>query len=73
MFTLPLIFNNGHLFVKLEDKLWLYDTGAPTSFGAVDCLKFAGKQFHLSSTARLENYISGSSYRNFKFHVTQDQ
>ncbi len=52
MFTLPLIFKNGYLFVKLEDKLWLYDTGAPTSFGAVDCLKFAGKQFHLSSTAR---------------------
>lgn len=63
MFTLLLIFNNGHLFVKLEDKLWLYDTGAPTSFGAVDCLKFAGKQFHLSSScfgltvAMLSQYV----------------
>ena len=33
MTTLPLIFKDGHLFVELEGNLWLFDTGAPTSFG----------------------------------------
>jgi hypothetical protein len=48
--TLPLIFNHGHLFVELEEHLWLFDTGAPTSFGAAERLLIAGEQFSLSSS-----------------------
>lgn len=33
MTTLPLIFKEGHLFVKIDGWLWLFDTGAPSSFG----------------------------------------
>ena len=50
MTTLPLIFNHGHLFVELEENLWLFDTGAPTSFGAFESLRIAGEQFSLCST-----------------------
>jgi hypothetical protein len=49
MTTLPLIFNHGHLFVELEGHLWLFDTGAPTSFGAADSLLMGNEQFSLSS------------------------
>ena len=63
MTTLPLILNHGHLFVKIEGNLWLYDTGAPTSFGAAESLGFAGDQFGLSSSyfgltaATLSQYV----------------
>ena len=33
MQKLTLHFNDGHLFVDLEGELWLFDTGAPSSFG----------------------------------------
>ena len=49
MQTLPLIFTDGHLFVEAEESLWLYDTGAPTSFGDVETLAFAGEQFRPAS------------------------
>lgn len=49
MTTLPLTFNHGHLFVKLEGALWLFDTGAPTTFGASESLRIAGEQFGISS------------------------
>jgi hypothetical protein len=50
MTTLPLIFNHGHLFVELERHLWLFDTGAPTSFGAAERIQIADEQFSLSSS-----------------------
>lgn len=50
MTTLPLIFNHGHLFVKPAGHLWLFDTGAPTSFGAAERLLIADEQFSLSSS-----------------------
>jgi hypothetical protein len=50
MTTLPLIFKHGHLFVELEGQLWLFDTGAPESFGAVESLQVANEQFTLSSS-----------------------
>ena len=50
MTTLPLIFDNGHLFVELEGHLWLFDTGAPTSFGASERLGIADEQFSLCSS-----------------------
>lgn len=33
MTTLPINFRDGHLFVEIDGRLWLFDTGAPTSFG----------------------------------------
>lgn len=50
MTTLPLILNHGHLFVEMEGHLWLFDTGAPTSFGTADKLLIADEQFSLSSS-----------------------
>lgn len=44
MLTIPLISNNGHLFVELEGRLWLFDTGAPTSFGDVKSINIDGEQ-----------------------------
>ena len=50
MTTLPLIFNHDHLFVELEGHLWLFDTGAPTSFGAAESLLIAEEQISISSS-----------------------
>lgn len=50
MHTLPMAFKDGHLFVELEGNLWLFDTGAPTSFGAVTSMMVAGKQFRLATS-----------------------
>ena len=50
MTTLPLILKNGHLFVELEGNLWLFDTGAPKSFGAFTSIKVAGDQFRLDTS-----------------------
>jgi len=41
----PLILQKGHLYLKTDSGLWLFDTGAPTSFGT-DPLALAGEQFH---------------------------
>ena len=50
MTTIPLIFNRRHLFVELEGNLWLFDTGAPTSFGISQNLTFAAEQFSLEQS-----------------------
>jgi len=31
--TLPLVFRKNHLFVEIAGELWVYDTGADSSFG----------------------------------------
>ncbi|MCX8510871.1 MAG: hypothetical protein ORN83_03850 [Chthoniobacteraceae bacterium] len=31
--THPLVFRNNHLFVQVNGALWVYDTGADSSFG----------------------------------------
>ena len=33
MTTLQIIFRDGHLFVEIDGGRWLFDTGAPASFG----------------------------------------
>ena len=59
----PLTFRNGHLFVELEGGLWVYDTGAPTSFGETPELPFGGKTFPVAenfmglTAAELSGYI----------------
>jgi hypothetical protein len=45
----PIVFSNGHLFVELEGSLYLFDTGAPTSFGEFETLSIVGSQFSLDS------------------------
>jgi len=50
MITLPLVFKDGHLFVELDGNLWLFDTGAPTSFGAVTSMMIAGEQLRLATS-----------------------
>jgi hypothetical protein len=49
MNTLPLRFKGGHLFVDVDGKSWLLDTGAPTSFGSVAMLSLCGVEFSLPS------------------------
>lgn len=50
MQKLTLHFNDGHLFVDLEGELWLFDTGAPSSFGDHGGVVFAGKEVSLNSS-----------------------
>jgi len=50
MTKLPLIFEDGHLFVELEGNLWLFDTGAPESFGEAENLTIADKQFNIDNS-----------------------
>jgi len=49
MTTLPLIFSHGHLFVELSGHLWLFDTGAPTSFGSNEKLMLGNEELTVSS------------------------
>jgi len=44
-----LILKDGHPFVELEGRLWLFDTGAPTSFGDVQSITIDGEQAALGS------------------------
>jgi hypothetical protein len=49
MMTLPLLIKHGHLFVEIEGNLWLFDTGAPTSFGSTETLAIDNQPFSLGS------------------------
>ena len=46
MQTYPLILDNGHLFIALAEGTFLFDTGAPTSFGRVSPLALEGQRFN---------------------------
>lgn len=48
--TLPLLFQNGHLFVEIEQRFFLIDTGAPTSFGEGAVLNLDGRAFPLPAS-----------------------
>ena len=60
----PLTFKDGHLFVELDETLWLYDTGAPTSFGETEEIQFGGETFPVAESfmgltaATLSGYIN---------------
>ena len=47
MNSLPIIFNSGHLFIEVDRELWLFDTGAPTSFGESGEITIDDKCFRL--------------------------
>ncbi|HLS48272.1 MAG TPA: hypothetical protein VK012_07110 [Gemmatimonadales bacterium] len=42
-------FRDGHLFLDLDGRLWLVDTGAPTSFGAGAAPEILGQSFEVGS------------------------
>jgi hypothetical protein len=42
-------FLEKHLYLSLEDQLWLFDTGAPQSFGEGEKLSIMGREFPLAS------------------------
>lgn len=47
MNTYPLHFKNGHIFIELDGKLWLFDTGAPMGFGNGQTVDLAGTTFNI--------------------------
>ena len=47
MQTFPLILENGHLFVAIAEGSFLFDTGAPTSFGKVSQVTLGAQSFNL--------------------------
>ncbi|MCX6970027.1 MAG: hypothetical protein NTV93_07725 [Verrucomicrobia bacterium] len=49
MTTLPITYKDGHLFLELEDGLWLFDTGAPTSFGESKEIALDGRRSPMSN------------------------
>jgi hypothetical protein len=50
MKTIPLIHRNSHLFIELDDGLWLHDTGAPSSFGTRQSLELLGINFPIDKS-----------------------
>lgn len=44
----PLKFINDHLFIVLEGKYWLLDTGGPTSFGDTQQITLDGRMFEIA-------------------------
>jgi len=63
MITKELKFLKGHLFVSIDGNDWLIDTGAPSSFGDIQELEIAGKDFLLS------NEFSGLTATKLTGHV----
>jgi hypothetical protein len=43
----PLHLKHGHLFVQIDNELWLLDTGSPESFGERSALCMQGRVFQL--------------------------
>ena len=50
MSKIELKFLEKHLYLSLEDGLWLFDTGAPQSFGNSELLVLEGREFPISSS-----------------------
>ncbi len=49
-YTYPLLFEKKHLFMILNDKKWLIDTGSPASFGEEDSLSICNQIFKIENT-----------------------
>lgn len=50
MTTIPLLFRDGHLYLKIGQVLWLFDTGAPTSFGVNGTVTLKNETFPVGSS-----------------------
>jgi len=44
----PLNFRDGHLFLETDGQLWVFDTGAPISFGSQAALSLGDETFPLT-------------------------
>ena len=62
-FEAKLTFVDGHVFANINDREWLVDTGAPTSFGLSSSLKINGCEFELHN-----NYL-GLSAKELSMHI----
>ena len=49
-YTYPLLFEKKHLFMTIDDKKWLIDTGSPVSFGDEDSLSICDEIFKIKNT-----------------------
>lgn len=55
---------NGHIFIEVDGELWLFDTGAPTSFGSSSVVILARVKSRIDSTymgltpTALSEYVS---------------
>ena len=49
-YTYPLLFENKHLFIVLNDKKWLIDTGSPASFGELESLTICNTTFKIANS-----------------------
>ena len=50
MQSLSLKFETGHLYLILDGVEWMFDTGSPTSFGAVEKLVLDGEAFTIPTS-----------------------
>lgn len=50
MITIPLLRKAGHIFVEVQEQLWLFDTGAPTSFGDAPRITIANTSIPLQDS-----------------------
>jgi hypothetical protein len=65
MTEFPLSYESNHLYAKINNQLWLIDTGSPISFGdyksiVIEKEKFELPHTHLGITATLLSKISGA-------------
>jgi hypothetical protein len=68
MYTYLLTFEKKHLFVEIEDRKWLLDTGAPRSFGDLESLKFVGREFSIAQSYMGLSSEMLSEYVNIECH-----
>ena len=47
MQTFPLFLNSGHLFIEIDNRTFLFDSGAPNSFGVGSSLMLCDREFSL--------------------------
>ena len=47
---LPLRHMHGHMFVEIDNEMWLIDTGAPISFGDSNCITVGSEQFYVDES-----------------------
>ena len=50
MHALSLEFKTGHLYLAIDGAEWMFDTGSPTSFGAVSSIVLDGEAFKIPSS-----------------------
>ena len=68
MQTYPLTLEDGHLFVAVADGSFLFDTGAPTSFGKISPVNVSEQSFNLPpsymglTAEKLSTYVGRATH-----------